>query len=300
MSSFPDADLLKLSARYSYKPNPDGSEPLSQIRIKGREIRKQLVGRHVDDVVIADTDFGRSFTPIKSASASRRVVVYIHGGGWRNCDVITHSSIMTDLAAKTGCDVLGVSYPLAPEAPYPAALDAVIAKVQDIHRRYDCDLILAGDSAGANLALATALRLRDEGETLPISALLLWYGCYRQFFDTRSHAAYGDQDNMLMTTAMKDMWNDYTSGPADPVYADLTDADMTDLPPCYLCEAECDCLADDTKWLASKLVEAGVPHFYDFYSQAIHGFIHYSAHYKPSLRTLEAAARFVEITASKD
>ena len=295
MVSSPDKILLEIADRFSYKTDPQGAEPWADIRRKNREIRQTLFGKYADVVALSDTDQGRQFSPNRLKDGPTRVIIYVHGGGWCNCDLVTHASIMTDLAAVTGHEVFGVNYPLAPENPYPAALDVICAMVEAVYRQSQCEIILAGDSAGANLALATALRLRDEQSSIPISALLLWYGCYRRMFETRSHLAFGDGSCGLTTDAMKQFWDHYVPEHIDPVYADLSGFDMSGLPPCYLCEAECDCLTDDTRWLAGKLMEAGVPHFHDTYKGAVHGFLHFSGHYAPSLRTLEMAAGFLDV-----
>ena len=203
----------------------------------------------------ASMNWGAAYVP-SNGSESDVSVLYIHGGGWCVCDQITHRSVMTDLAALSGLRLYGLSYPLAPENPYPAAFDVLCEKIVRFTETSGHRIVLAGDSAGANLALATALHFRDKGGKVPIDALLLWYGCYRYRFDTRSHRLYGDGSNGLATDVMRQMWGDYLAQGADTSYADLTEADMSGLPPSYICEAECDCLADDTRWLASRFVES--------------------------------------------
>ena len=289
----PDKALLDYVARFSYIPDPDANEPLEVIRAKSTEVRRALVGRHNDKVTIVDTDFGRRFTPETIKGGPRKLILYIHGGGWRNCNVFTHSSVMADMAVLSEREVFGLSYPLAPEQTHPAAIDAVCAKIEKIAAEEKCEIALAGDSAGANLALAAALRLRDEKKPVRIFALLLYYGCYRRLYDTRSHNAYGDGSNGLATAWMRDLWNFYLPDDVDPAYADLSEAEMWNLPPVYLCEAECDCLADDSRWLAGKLMEAGVKHYYDVYEGAVHGFIHFSQYYDPSYKALGSAGQFL-------
>nr|WP_321456918.1 alpha/beta hydrolase [uncultured Cohaesibacter sp.] len=289
----PDKTLLELAARYSYIPDPKNNETLDEVREKNTDARRSLVARHNDDVVIEETDFGRRFTPKTIKSGPRKLILYIHGGGWRNCNVITHASIMAELSVLAGREVFGLSYPLAPEQVHPAAIDTIHAKILKIAEEEGCEIVLAGDSAGANLALAAALRMRDEKSPVKVSALLLYYGCYRRLYDTRSHKAYGDGSKGLATEWMRALWNFYLPETSDPKYADLSQEDMAGLPPVFICEAECDCLADDSRWLAGKLMEAGVRHFYDVYEGVTHGFIHFSNVYDPSYRALQSAVRFM-------
>jgi acetyl esterase len=294
MTKLPDPGLLEIAARFSHGKVEQTRENMGEVRALASAARKDLVGRHANDVSMTVVGNLRRFVP-KSGLDRTKVIVFVHGGGWINCDTITHGAIMSDLAALTGHEVLGPEYPLAPENPYPAGLDAVCELVAELTAsRPNVRIILAGDSAGANLALATALRLRDEGRDGPLAALLLWYGCYRNLFDTRSHQDFGSGDHGLATSDMRRCWDWYLNDHADPVYGDLSGADVTGLPPCYLGEAELDCLADDTKWLAGLLAGAGVAHSYELYPDVNHGLVHFGPFYAPSFQALESAAHFLK------
>ncbi|WP_319531700.1 alpha/beta hydrolase [uncultured Cohaesibacter sp.] len=305
MSKALDADLAQIAARFAYNPDPSEGVSLPQVRARLSEIRKDLLGAF--DAQVGQTDIAlaqnvvRLYRSKDRAEPSEKAIIYIHGGGWCKCDFVTHGSIMVDLAGASGLDVYGITYPLAPEHAYPAAIDTVCDQIEAIAASlHKGEFFIGGDSAGANLALAAALRLRDEKKNLPIGALLLWYGCYRYTFDTRSHAAYGDGSFGLPTAGMKQMWEDYLAGHDRPVYGDLTNAVLSGLPPCYLCEAEFDCLADDTRWLADRLMESGGRFSYDFYPSTNHGFIHFSGFFEPSKKSIERAVAFLTTTAVQD
>jgi len=293
-SKRPDPALLEISQRFS-APNlvGDAKEDMPMIRKAARKARVGLVGRLADQVEVMDLGVLRRFVP-KSADRGA-VIIFAHGGGWVTCDTVTHGGLMTDLAALTGYEVLGPEYPLAPEHPYPAGLDHLMQLIDDtIKTKPHAKIVLAGDSAGANLALGAALRLRDAGRGHVISALLLWYGCYRRLFDTTSHKAFGAGDHGLTTEAMARMWDWYLADHSDPKYGDLSKADMHDLPPAYLCEAELDCLASDTKWLAGELAQVGVSFTYTQVKNMPHGFAHFGQFYHPSFNALEQAALFLK------
>lgn len=293
MTKLPDPALLEVAARFSHSPIQQTRENMPKVRALANAARVPLVGRHAGDVSVAMAGNVRRFVPKSNVNRSH-VIVYVHGGGWVNCDTITHGAIMTDLASLTGYEVLGPEYPLAPENPYPAGLDAVCDLIADIcTSRPSTKIILGGDSAGANLALAAALRLRDEGHK-PLAALLLWYGCYRKTFDTKSHVSFGNGEHGLTTDSMRQCWDWYLGDHTAPTYGDLSAADVSGLPPCYLGEAELDCLADDTKWLAGVLAGAGVAHTYEQYPDVNHGFIHFGQFYPPSFKALESAAHFLK------
>lgn len=294
MTRLPDPALLEAAAQFSSPKSELSAERMPEARKAARAARASLTGRHTDAVDVTDEGNRRRIVP-KAGTDPALVIVYLHGGGWVNCDTVTHGGIMTDLAALTGHMVVGPEYPLAPENPYPSALDATCDAVRQVLAESPGSrIVLAGDSAGANLALATALRLRDEGQGEPLAALLLWYGCYRRCFDTPSHVAYGDGTYGLTSADMRTYWNWYLGDHPDPVYGDLTGAQMEGLPPCYLGEAELDCLADDTRWLAKRLTQAGIAHAYDFAPLVNHGYIHFGQVYDPSFEALRAAAHFLK------
>ncbi len=288
-----DPKLLEVAERFSAPRIVQTKDNMPEVRAAARASRVDLVGRHADSVTVTEDGPLRIYTPADQDSSG--LILYVHGGGWVNCDTVTHGAIMCDLAALSGYQVIGPDYPLAPESPYPAGLDMLVDLTRKLREDHpDAKLIVGGDSAGANLALALALRLRDEGDQDMISALLLWYGCYRHDFDTPSHKAYGNGDYGLATANMEQVWDWYLGDHPDPVYGDLSAADVAGLPPCYLAEAELDCLASDTRWLADKLMAAGIPHSYMLHEGVNHGFIHFGQFYPPSYAALESAAGFVK------
>lgn len=289
-----DPALSEIATRFSARPTGDESkEAMPAIRKANSEARLALKGRYADAVENTDLGTLRRFVPREGLDRSA-VIIYVHGGGWINCDTITHQSIMCDLSYLTGHEVLGPEYPLAPEAPYPAGLDHIVKLIEDTHAaRPNVRIYLGGDSAGANLSLGVAAKLRDEGKGDIISALFLWYGCFRKLFDTPAHKAYGSPEYGLTTAMMERCWDWYLDG-QDAPYGDLTGLDVTGLPPAWLCEAEFDCLASDTRWLAGLYAEAGIDLAYDFFPAVNHGFNHFGEFYAPALRSIERAAYFLK------
>ncbi|MGI9435384.1 MAG: alpha/beta hydrolase [Geminicoccaceae bacterium] len=207
------------------------------------------------------------------------VIVYLHGGGFVLGSLESHHRIMRMLAIESRCTVLGIDYRLAPEHPFPAALDDTVATMRWLRTDaagLDLDserIVLAGDSAGANLALAALLELRDGGDDLPLGAAL-FYGCYWARLGTRSHALFGSGDFRLSTKEMGWFWTQYLGETgrghalAEPMYADLVG-----LPPLFLNHGTVDPLADDTTELVQRLDQAGVVHENRAYPGQVHGFL---------------------------
>lgn len=218
------------------------------------------------------------------AGALAPCVVYIHGGGWVICDLDTHDSICRRLAAAGGFRVASVDYRLAPEHKFPVPLDDCVAALSwlgDHGAEWGIDpsrLAVAGDSAGANLALAACLALRDRRQTLPRAAALV-YGAYSADLDTPSHCAYGDGQYILSAAAMRWFWDHYTRDTDDhrnPLIAPLH-ADLTGLPPLLITAAALDPLLDDTERLVARLARAGVEHRYRLWPGVTHACLHMAA-----------------------
>lgn len=194
-------------------------------------------------------------------------LVYLHGGGWCLFSLDTHDRLMRELAARAGMVVVGVDYALAPEHPYPAALEQCLAAIRALREQpetFDIDasrLALGGDSAGANLALATALRLRDVGAHGGIGALLLFYGAFDTALDADSVDTLGTADDMLSANEMAAYWRAYLGPDAFACrdgYAVPAHAALHDLPPTQLLWGERDVLAAQNATMAARLRTAGI------------------------------------------
>jgi acetyl esterase len=218
-----------------------------------------------------------------SDAALLPLVIYLHGGGWAVCSLDTHDRLMRLLALDSNAAVIGVDYRLAPEHPFPAPLDDCVAAVRWIRseaRSLGVDpgrIVLAGDSAGANLALASLLTLRDAGDP-QVRGGALFYGCYWWRFDTPAHQRFGDGSWRLGTAEMRWFWRMYVGDgrPGNPL-AEPIEADLRGLPPLFLTAATLDPLYDDTLELDRRLEAAGAPRRLAVYKGLVHGFMQMSA-----------------------
>jgi acetyl esterase len=223
----------------------------------------------------------RHYRPVEAASLP--TVIYIHGGGFVVCSLDTHDRVMRLLALDSGAAVLGVDYRLAPEYPFPAPLDDCVAAIRWIRDEAESlgvdpgRIVLAGDSAGANLALASLLDLRDAGDLEGIKGGALFYGCFWRRLDTPAHARFGDGSWRLGTDEMRWFWQHYLGDPsapdprAEPIYADLRG-----LPPLLLTAAALDPLYDDTIELDQRLAAAGATRQLEVYPGLVHGYLQWT------------------------
>src|SRR3954452_16306553 len=207
-------------------------------------------------------------------------VLYIHGGGWVICSLGTHDGVCRRLANTSGLRLASLDYRMAPEHPFPAPLDDCVAATRWVGAHageigFLADRVaLAGDSAGANLALATLLALRDSGEALPRAAALI-YGAFSADLDSPSHRAFGGGGYVLSTPVMRWFWDHYVPDVGqrdDPLVSPLR-ADLRGLPPLYVSAAELDPLRDDSERLAGRLALAGVDFDYRLWRGVCHACI---------------------------
>lgn len=210
------------------------------------------------------------------------VLVYVHGGGWCMFSIDTHDRLMREYAAAGSVVVVGVDYSLAPEHPFPVAQDQCVEAIAWLREHaaelgIDADrLALGGDSAGANLALTTALRLRDEGHPGVVAALLLNYGCYDPQVSAQAAATLGTKQDMLSVEEMEEFWRNYlvddTALRANPLVAPVH-ASLRGLPPTRLACGDRDVLVEQSVAMAARLRAAGVDAELHEYPGAPHSFL---------------------------
>jgi len=194
-------------------------------------------------------------------------VMYFHGGGWVLGDDVTHDRLAREIALGSEAAVVFVNYSRSPEQRYPVALEECYAATQWIAENgmsLNIDgsrLAVAGDSAGGNLAAATALLAKErKGPKLALQAL--FYPVTDANFDTASYKESADGP-WLTREAMKWFWNHYLPDAAarkqptvSPLQASVEQ--LRGLPPAFVATAEFDVLRDEGEAYAHKLIEAGV------------------------------------------
>jgi acetyl esterase len=220
----------------------------------------------------------RIYVPENAGAAT---LVYVHGGGWTMFSIETHDRLMREYAARAGMVVVGVDYALAPEAAFPVAIGQIthaIRRLHDAPAQFGLGggpIFIGGDSAGANLSVATALTLRDAGEAGLIGGLILNYGVYDCACNGRSFDLYSDPAYMLTREEMLFFWSRYlpeTRARSHPLASPLR-AELRGLPPAFLAIAECDVLADENRAMAARLAAAGVPTLSVTYPGTTHSFL---------------------------
>jgi acetyl esterase len=206
-------------------------------------------------------------------------IVFFHGGGFALCTLASYDGLCSRLAAGSGAIVLSVDYRLAPEHPFPAGPDdcrQALCWIADHASQLGCDparLMVAGDSAGGNLAAVAALEARDDNGPALVGQVLIYPVTAHYSADLASYrdcaTGYG-----LTAAGMKWMWDHYVSDAAlhrhprlSPLFAPRLDG----LPPSFVAAAEYDVLRDDAVSYAERLEAEGNALHYRLYPGVHHG-----------------------------
>lgn len=204
-------------------------------------------------------------------------LVFLHGGGFVVCNIDVYDGVARQLARRSGMRVVSVDYALAPEHPFPVPLNDCVAAIRWAATEgavFGIDpkrIAVAGDSAGANLALASAIALRDAGKS-PVRGAACIYGCYAPDLNSASEKQYGGGAYLISTQEMAWYWNHYLANKADrtdPRAAPLL-ADLKGLPPLHVTAAEFDPLRSDSEMLVEKLKLAGASFEYHLWPSTVH------------------------------
>ncbi|MFL6555686.1 MAG: alpha/beta hydrolase, partial [Bacillus sp. (in: firmicutes)] len=190
-----------------------------------------------------------------------KVILYLHGGGYAFCSANTHRPLAASIGSSAGVKVLFPEYRLAPEHPFPAAIeDAITVYRWLLNQGYDpSNIIFAGDSAGGGLSVAATLVLRDQNEPLPRALV-----CLSPWVDlTSSGESYRKNkgvDPYLTVSGVKEAALMY-SGQETPLDHPLISpvfADLTGFPPLFIQAGNHEILQSDAELLTKKAQQSGV------------------------------------------
>jgi acetyl esterase len=222
----------------------------------------------------------RAYTPVAPGRAPLPAIVYFHGGGFVMGDLDTHDALCRTLANESGCRVFSVNYRLAPEFPFPAAVDdcfAAVKWVEDNATELEIDpndIAVAGDSAGGNLAAAMCLLAKANKDSPHIAFQMLFYpsiALTRDLLTRPFGTGYRLDDR-----AIQWFYSHYMPAGADAMderLSPIAGKAVSGLPPAYILTAGFDPLRDEAIAYAAKLKAAGVSVTHVDYPTMIHGFL---------------------------
>lgn len=230
---------------------------------------------------------------VNRAHMKKYIILYCHGGGYSTGSSLYARTLTNKLAMSTSMDVLSFDYRLAPENPYPAALeDAMRVWNYLMLLGYGArDVILAGDSAGGNLALSLTLKLKEEGRLLPRGLVLMspWTDLTSS---GQSHETRADIDPVLNAAYLEDMIRNYAEGQEleNPLISPLF-GDYSGFPPTYIQVGDNEILLDDSVMLYHKLLQANVSVKLDTFQGMWHVF--QMSPFKTAYEAMDRNAEFI-------
>jgi acetyl esterase/lipase len=223
------------------------------------------------------------------------VILYLHGGGFVYGVSHLHRKLVAHLAELTGGRVLMIDYRLAPEHPFPAALDDCLATYEALLAQGIAPdrLVIAGDSAGGNLTLGTLISLRDTGRPLPSAGV-----CLSPPVDLREHDTdkwTNSPDALLHPRAVRYFVDSYVADndPSNPLLS-LVLADLRGLPPLFLCAGGEETLCADIMKLADVAAAQGAPLTLDIAEQMWHVWQLFYPELPDAVRSVQEIAAFIK------
>lgn len=240
---------------------------------------------------------GAWITP--KAGADDRVVLYFHGGAYIFGTLETHAELMERIAIAARARVLGLSYRLAPEHPFPAAIEDAVAAYRALLRDGTAPgrIVLSGDSAGGNLAAATLLTLRDAGDPLPAGAALIcpWVDLTERGGSMVTNEPYdwGFCDDFEGWMRAYIGGGDPRDGRASPLYADLAG-----LPPLLVQTGGAELLRDQVLAFVERARAAGVEVERDLHPDMVHNWHVFAGMLPEGQRAIERIGAFARRVAA--
>jgi len=265
--------------------------------------RRKLIETFGADPVAADVTIeagSAGGVPIEwsyaPGSDPTRLLVFFHGGGYCLGSIESHRNLVVEAGRAARVRTLAVGYRLAPESPFPAALE-------DAHAAYGfalaqgiapAKIALGGDSAGGGLALALLIRLRDAKEPLPGCAWLLspWVDLS---LTAASLAAKAAVDPLIQKPYLVELASAYLAGHdrADPLVSPIR-ADLAGLPPLLVQVGSAETLLDDAAGIAARAGAADVAVTLEIWPGMIHAWPLWASRLADGRRALDSMGAFVE------
>jgi epsilon-lactone hydrolase len=290
--------LLTWALRRWIKPSSQRDPDVAAMRARSARVpfgAKILPGWQVSATRLRPLD-GEWVRPVAPNHPARtRCILYLHGGGYVAMSPRTHRSLTSRLAIWSDTSLFALDYRLAPEYPFPAALEDAVAAFRALVTggNSPSQIVVAGDSAGGGLALALLIALRDLGERLPAGAVL--FSPWTDLAATgQSVIDNNERDALFYGSWMTSLASHYlgTTPATDPLASPLY-ADLTGLPPLALQASTTEILLDDSRRVTARALQAGVPARLQLWPNTPHGWQVFAPILPEGRSALRDAAAFI-------
>lgn len=229
-------------------------------------------------------------------SSGGAAIVYLHGGGYTMGSLNSHRNLVAGLSRAAGIRALSVDYGLAPENPFPSAVEDAVNAVRYVHDQGIAPnrVVIAGDSAGGGLTAATLIALRDRGIELPAAGVLIspWLDLTQSGATMKSHAAV---DPMVSSELLGKCSAAYLGGqdPRSPLASPLF-ADLSGLPPLLIHVGTAEVLLDDSRRFDAAARKAGVDSTLEEWDEMIHVWHTFAAMLPEGQQAIDRVGAFIK------
>ncbi|MCO5996930.1 alpha/beta hydrolase [Actinoallomurus rhizosphaericola] len=278
------------------QPRPDGPRSVEALRTGFKALMAQMLVPR--DIRTAQTTLGsRPALRVEPSDGPRAgTILYFHGGGWVFGSPETALSLTGHLVAKTGFGAYSVDYRLAPEHPFPAAIEDTLSAYRALldSGADPSAIAFAGDSAGGGLAVTTCLAARDAGLPLPAALVAFSPGLDATRTGESMNTKEGI-DPIFTRAAVEHTGAMYLAGadPHQPLLSPAVLADLTGFPPILIQVGTNEILLDDSTRLAARAREAGVDVILDVTADVPHVFQSFAGLLDEADEALDRAALFL-------
>lgn len=290
------AAIMRMALRVSLKPFLGPPFPFAVQRVSlaiGSALMPQDGRAQVKADKVAHIPVER-ITPKGASRAPRHAILYLHGGAFVAGSPRTHRSITRRLSAETGALVLAPHYRLAPEAPFPAQLDDCVACYRQLLKEGFVPerIAIAGDSAGGNLTLMTAIAAMKAGMPGP-AALVMMSPAFSLHPLPNSTAYEREPRDPMIRQAWAGQVEAALNAPKDHPLANPMAQDLSRLPPSLIQVGEDEVLYDNSTWLVEAATAAGRTSELEVYLKRWHVFQAHAALMPSSVKALARQAEFM-------
>ncbi len=294
------SEIDAIRALLSSKPRPVGWQ---QRRQRIEEVGS--VWPVAEDIALegVDIDGMPGEWSIAPGSDASRVLLYFHGGGYCSGSILSHRRLVTEAGRAAKIRTLAIAYRLAPEHPFPAALDDAFSAWRFLRSNGIAagHIAVGGDSAGGGLTVALINRLRDAGEQVPGCAWLIspWTDLTLSGATLATRDAVDPIIHKSYLAELADAYLPAAVDRRDPRVSPLF-ADLSGLPPTLIQVGACETLLEDSTRFAAAAGAANVALTLQVWPDMIHAFPMWNAHLEPGRRALAEAGQFIRGQLSRD
>lgn len=236
------------------------------------------------------------FTPSNATTPLQDyLILYLHGGGYAICSMHTHQRLIAHITKACHAKTLAIDYRLAPENPFPVAIEDTIGVYQHLLQNHNAQkIILMGDSAGGGLSMASMLKMKELNLPLPKAAVLLspWVDLAG---DNKSHHSNASKDLLISMSDINQYAKDYfgDTPPNHPLISPVY-ADLSGLPPILIQVGTHEILLDDSLKLAEKVTQDGGEVTLKVWKKMLHVWQFFADYLPEGRRAIQEIAAFLE------